>query len=78
VGAYVIDLKGNNLEEIFRGEWRKSSPFEREDFPIHTYCNVIWDQRVGKWRILVEAIDPVHTREIGVNTEVDRVLLYES
>lgn len=78
VGAYVLNLTTNDLWEVFNAEWRRSSPFEREDFPIHTYCNVVWDPKVRRWRILVEAVDPVYTKELGVDTEVDRVLMYET
>lgn len=77
-GAYIIDLKSNNLEEVFVAEWKKGSIYEREDFPIHTYCNVVPGKEQGEWLIYVEAIDPTYTKEIGVNTEVDRVLLYKS
>ncbi|MGC9226452.1 hypothetical protein, partial [Caldivirga sp.] len=77
-GAYVIDLKANNLEEVFTAEWRPGSMYEHPQYPIHTYCNVVKDPFTGEWRILIEAIDPKHTKDIGVNTEVDRVLQYKA
>ena len=77
-GAYVIDLKANNLEEVFVAEWKPGSMYEHPEYPIHTYCNVVKDPYTGEWRILIEAIDPRYTKEIGVNTEVDRVLQYKA
>ncbi|MFP3195274.1 MAG: hypothetical protein RXQ74_00200 [Caldivirga sp.] len=77
-GAYVIDLKGVNLEEVFMAEWKPGSMYEHPEYPIHTYCNVVKDPFTNEWRILIEAIDPRYTKEIGVNTEVDRVLQYKA
>lgn len=40
---------------------------------------MIFDQiRGDRWLIWVEAIDPDYTKEIGLNSEVDGVLLYTS
>ncbi len=77
-GAYVVDLKSNNLEEVFVAEWKPSSMYEHPEYPIHTYCSVVKDPYTNEWRILVEAIDPKYTKDIGVNTEVDRVLQYKA
>ena len=77
-GAYIIDIKNNNLEEVFITEWRSGSIYEHPEFPIHTYCNVVKDPFTNEWRILIEAIDPRYTKEIGVNTEVDRLIQYKA
>ncbi len=77
-GAYIIDIKNVNLEEIFIVEWKPGSIYEHPEFPIHTYCNVVKDPFTNEWRILIESIDPRYTKEIGVNTEVDRVLQYKT
>jgi hypothetical protein len=39
---------------------------------------VVKDPFTNEWRILIEAIDPRYTKEIGVDTEVDRVLQYKA
>jgi len=77
-GAYIIDIRNNNLEEVFITEWRSGSIYEHPEFPIHTYCNVVKDPFTNEWRILIEAIDPRYTKEIGVNTEVDRLIQYKA
>jgi len=77
-GAYTVDLKSVNLEEVFMAEWRPGSMYEHLEYPIYTYCNVVKDPFTSEWRILIEAIDPRYTKEVGVNTEVDRVLQYKA
>ncbi|MCD6509074.1 MAG: hypothetical protein J7L11_01595 [Thermoprotei archaeon] len=72
--AYVIDHRGLNLELIFRGEWKPLSPYERQDYPIHSYIDIAYDPFKERLLLYVEAIDP---RDIGLNQEIDRVLLYE-
>ena len=76
--AYVIDYRRLNLEEIFEVEWKPGSRYEHHVWPIHTYCNVVYDPLKDRWLIWVEAVDPVYSKEPGLNLEVDRVLLYES
>jgi len=78
IAAYVIDYRGLNLEEVFSAEWQPGSRYEHPEYPIHTYCNVVYDFLKERWLILVEAVDPSYSVEPGLNTEVDRVLLYVS
>ncbi|ARM75465.1 glycoside hydrolase family 43 protein [Acidianus manzaensis] len=77
-GSYIIDLKSNNLEEVFITEWKSDSKYERQDFPIHNYCNVIYDENNSRWDIVIEAIDPIYSKNVGTDNEMDRVLLYIS
>ena len=76
--AYVIDYKNINLERLFIEEWEPLSMFEHPEYPIHTYCDITYDSLRDLWLITVEAIDPNYTKELGLNTEVDRLLLYTS
>lgn len=78
VGAYVIDFDRVDLRELYFAEWKASSPYERQDYPIHTYVDVLPDYENDRWLLYVEAIDPTYTKEVGVDTEVDRVLAYQS
>ena len=78
VGAYVIDLDRLDLREVYMAEWRPSSPYEREDYPIHTYVDVLPDYEAGRWLLYVEAIDPSLSKGVGVDVEVDRLLAYSS
>ena len=76
--AYLIDFRNMNLEEVFCTEWKASSRYEHPEYPIHTYSSVVHDTLRGRWLILIEAVDPIHSKEPGLNTEVDRLLLYIS
>ncbi len=74
--AYVVDYRNLNLERIFLAEWKPGSRYEHPQYPIHTYCNVVYDPLNDRWLIWVEAVDPTCSKEPGLNLEVDRVLLY--
>ena len=76
--AYVIEHRGLRLEEVFVSEWRPMSRYEHPEYPIHTYCSVTYDPLSERWLIAVEAVDPTHSKEPGLNLEVDRLLLYVS
>ena len=76
--AYIIDYRNLNLEELFVAEWKPGSRYEHQVWPIHTYCNVVYDMLKDRWLIWIEAVDPIYSKEPGLNSEVDRVLLYES
>ena len=72
--SYMIDLKNACLTRLFSGRWEPLSPYERKDYPIHSYCSILFDHPNNRVLLYVEAIDP---RDIGLNKEVDRLLLYE-
>jgi hypothetical protein len=76
--SYVIDYRNLNLESLFVAEWKPGSRYEHPQYPIHTYCNVVRDPLSGRWLMWIEAVDPTLSKEPGLNTEVDRVLLYVS
>lgn len=76
VSSYVIDYRRVNLERIFRFEWKVGSIYEHQDYPIHTYMSIAYDLKSNRWLITVEAVDPEYSRGLGLNTEVDRLLLY--
>jgi len=72
--SYLIDLRGLNLVRFFSGRWEPHSPYERPDYPVHSYCDVVPDPLRDRILIYVEAIDP---SGIGLNKEIDRLILYE-
>ncbi len=74
--AYNLDLRNKNLETVFRGRWTPLSPYERDDYAIHSYMDIVFDPFKERLLIYAEAIDPNHTKEIGIDTETDRLLLY--
>ena len=76
--AYTIDYRNLNLEEIFTAEWTPGSRYEHPTYPLHTYSNVVYDPIRDRWLIIVEAVDPIYSKEPGLNLEVDRLLLYIS
>ncbi|MCD6537453.1 hypothetical protein J7L18_02425 [Candidatus Bathyarchaeota archaeon] len=76
--SYLIDYRNLNLESIFVAEWTSGSIFEHPEYPIHTYSSIAYDSAEDRWLITIEAVDPIHSKEPGLNLEVDRVLLYTS
>lgn len=74
--AYIIDWREVNLETIFVAEWVPGSRYEHKEYPIHTYANVVYDPLEDRWLTWIEAVDPIYSTELGLNLEVDRVLLY--
>ncbi len=78
VASYVIDYRRVNLESIFKAEWKVGSVYEHPEYPIHSYMSIAYDSDRSRWLITVEAVDPKHSKEPGLNTEVDRLLLYTS
>ncbi|MCD6563464.1 MAG: hypothetical protein J7K23_06060 [Thermoproteales archaeon] len=78
VVAYVIDLHNMDLKEIFSAPWKPTTRYEHKDYPIHTYMTLAFDVSSEEWLIYVEAVDPVYSEKPGLNTEVDRVLLFTS
>ncbi len=77
LGAYVLDWRGCNLETIFRGRWKATTQYEKEPFPVHSYVDIIRDPLRPRYLMYVEAIDPTHSQDFGVNLEVDRLLVFE-
>jgi len=74
--AYLIDWRRLNLETIFEARWIPGSIYEHEQYPIHTYANLVYDDLNDRWLTIIEAVDPTYSKEPGLNLEVDRVLLY--
>jgi len=74
--SYLVDEKAADLLPVFLKTWKPLSPFERTDFPIHSYGDLVHDPDRNRLLFFVEAIDPKHSAEVGLNLEVDRVLLY--
>ncbi|RLF24518.1 MAG: hypothetical protein DRN15_02345 [Thermoprotei archaeon] len=72
--SYIIDYRNMNLETLFKSWWKPLSPYERTDYPVHSYADIVYDPFRNRILIYIEAIDP---RSIGLNEEVDRLLLYE-
>jgi len=78
ISSYIIDYRGLNLERVFKDSWKAGSVYEHPDYPIHSYMSIAYDSDNGRWIITVEAVDPKYSKEPGLNTEVDRLLLYTS
>ncbi|MEM3479321.1 MAG: hypothetical protein QW702_06170 [Candidatus Bathyarchaeia archaeon] len=76
--AYTIDHRGMNLETIFEAKWKPGSIYEHPVYPIHTYAGVAYDYAKNRWLMWIEAVDPTASKELGLNLEVDRLLLYVS
>jgi len=74
--SYLVNHRSNDLKSLYAAEWKPLSPFERGDFPVHSYCSLVADRERKRILLFVEAIDPEFSKEVGLNLEVDRVLLY--
>jgi len=74
--SYAIDPASTNLLPVFSTIWKPLSPFESIDFPVHSYSDLVPDPDRNRLLFFVEAIDPSRSVEVGLNLEVDRVLLY--
>jgi len=74
--AYAIDHRRLNLETIFEALWIPGSRYEHGEYPIHTYACLAHDSIKDRWLTAIEAVDPTLSIEPGLNSEVDRLLLY--
>jgi len=74
--AYAIDYRRLNLETIFEASWIPGSRYEHEEYPIHTYASLAYDSIEDRWLTAIEAVDPIFSKGPGLNSEVDRLLLY--
>jgi hypothetical protein len=66
------------LKKLLQSKWKIESIYEHSEYPIHTYSNTVYDPLKERWMILIEAVDPTISKELGLNLEVDRILLYEN
>ena len=78
VCGFEIDLKKMNFNTLFSQKWKIGSKYENPECPIHTYCTPVPDYSKKEWKIVIEAIDPEHTRKLGVFDVVDHVIMYTS
>ena len=75
--AYNLDYRRMNLETVFTAPWKPLSQYEHEKYPAHSYMTLAYDPFKKRMLIYTEAIDPKLTKEIGLNSNVERVLLFE-
>jgi len=73
--AYYVNLRELDLKTLYKGVWKPESPYERKDYPVHGYCDIVYDPFKERFLIYVEAVDP--NSELGLDYEVDRLILYE-
>ncbi len=75
--AYKLDYRNMNLETVFTAPWEALSQYEHERYPAHSYMTLAYDPFKKRMLIYTEAIDPKLTKEIGLNSDVERVILFE-
>jgi hypothetical protein len=75
--ALLLDVAGMNLETVFRAPWTPLSSYENESHPLLGYSSTVYDTSQYRFLIYLEAIDGQHTRSIGLNETVERVIVYE-
>jgi len=74
--AYLLDHRRADLETLFKGKWVPESSYERRDYPVHGYCDIVYDPFKERFLIYIEAVDP--SSDLGLDYEMDRLILYES
>lgn len=76
--AYLLDIRSMNLETVFNTQWQPLSQYEHDEHPLLGYSSTIFDRKNQRFLIYVEALDPELTEAIGINSTVERLLVYES
>ena len=76
--AMSLDAAGLNLETKFRTRWIPLSEYENYDHPLLGYSSLVKDPLRSRMLIYVEAIDKSLSTAIGLNSTVERLLVYES
>jgi len=76
--AYVLDHRNMNLERVYRATWDPRSSYEHQAQPLLGYASLVYDPLKHRVLTYVEAIDGQHTKRIGLNETVERLLLYET
>jgi hypothetical protein len=75
--AYRLDTAAMNLETLCSEPWYGLSPYEHPDHPLLGYSSLAIDWAGNRRFLYVEAIDPTYTEAIGINSTVERLLVYE-
>ena len=75
--AYLLDHRSLNLETVFDTRWHPLSPYEHKDHPLLGYSSTVFDRKNNRYLMYVEALDPDLSEAIGINSTVERLLVYE-
>ncbi|MBD3352978.1 MAG: hypothetical protein GF364_15960 [Candidatus Lokiarchaeota archaeon] len=76
--AYHVDLHNLNLDSIMRIPWEPLSPYEHKDHPLLGYSTSLYDPNANRILLYVEILDGEHTKKVGLNETVERVLVYQT
>ena len=74
--ARLLDLRALDLRTVFKAVWTPLSPFEHPEHPVLGYSSLVLDEKRSRLLMYVEAIDPELSTAIGLNTTVERLLVY--
>ena len=75
--AYLLREERGDLETVFSTEWQPSSPYEHREHPLLGYSTTVFDPKRQRYLMYVEAIDPELSPAVGINSTVERLLVYE-
>jgi hypothetical protein len=75
--AYLLDEKRMNLETLFAEDWYGLSPYEHPEHPLLGYSSTAFDSKRNRFLFYTEGLDPEYTEAIGINSTVERLLVYE-
>lgn len=76
--ACALDLRGRNLETIYRTPWVPGSEYEHPEHPVLGYSSLVFDPPRNRILTYVEAIDPELSQHMGLNGTVERLLVYQT
>lgn len=75
--AYRFDESTMNLETVFEAPWFGMSDYEHAEHPLLGYSSMAYDAANNRFLCYLEALDPELTEAIGINSTVERVVVYE-
>ena len=75
--AHLLDMDRMNLETLYSEPWHGLSPYEHPDHPLLGYSSTAFDTKRGRFLFYTEALDPELSDAIGINSTVERLLVYE-
>ena len=75
--AYLLDEREMNLTTVFSAPWYGLSTYEHPEHPLLGYSSMAYDSKRGRFLFYTEAIDPSLSEAIGINSTVERTIVYE-
>lgn len=75
--SYYIDEVNMNLDPIFTINWEADPEYEYEEHALLGFSTLVYNPKTESILMYVQAMDPKLTEKMGINTTVERALVYE-